>query len=317
MATTLLNIPLKSIRENPVALRSVNTQSDDFAGLVASIRARGVLNAISVRRISSPDGQELYGLVDGLHRYTASMDVGLDTIPASVLDMNDAETMEAQLIANAHKIETKPVEYSKHLQRILAGNPLMTMAELAGKLAKSSAWLTERLGMLKLAEAVAKLVDEGKINLTNGYALAKLPPEEQPDFVDRAITMTPTEFVPTVLARKKEIDTAKRQGREAKPAEFVPIAHLQKLAEIKTEYEQAPNAERIVRIAGAKTPADGFRAALAWVLHLDSESVEFAKQKYAAQKAAQEKKKEEAKAEREKKRAEAAANEAAKAATTV
>ena len=39
--------------------------------------------------------------------------------------------LEAQILANIHKIETKPMEYSAQLKRILSRNPLMTEAELA------------------------------------------------------------------------------------------------------------------------------------------------------------------------------------------
>ncbi len=41
--------------------------------------------------------------------------------------------------------------------------------------------------MNKLTKKVARLVDEGKINLTNGFALARLPLEEQEQFIDEAV----------------------------------------------------------------------------------------------------------------------------------
>jgi ParB family chromosome partitioning protein len=100
-----------------------------------------------------------------------------------------------------HKIETKPVEYSKAILKIIEGNPLLSREELATSLAKTSSWLSERLGLLKLTEEIGKLVDSGEIKLSNAYALAKLPPEEQSDFVDRALTMPPQQFTPTVNAR--------------------------------------------------------------------------------------------------------------------
>lgn len=302
-------IPLNKIRENPVALRSVNRTRTEYLELVESIRNVGVLSAISVREIKDPTNNDVvYGLIDGLHRYTASLDAGLDSIPCVVLKMDDAKVMEAQLIANIHRIETTPVEYSKHLHRILSGNPFMTMATLASLVNKSSTWLSERLGLLKLDESIQPLVNNGEINLPNAYALAKLPVEEQINFVDRAQTMQPAEFGPTVLARKKELDNARRKGVDAKPAEFQPVPHLQKISEIKQELESPAVGRALLQRKGL-TSEDALAAwtlAIQWALHLDEVSIEAAKAKDAARKEEQKKKAAAAAAERAAKRAEEA-----------
>lgn len=308
----LKRIPLKFIRENPSALRQVNRQDPDYIQLVDSIRARGVINPIVVRELPSKDGSELYGLVDGLHRYTGSLDAGLDSIPAQVINMDDGDAMECQLIANAHKVETKPAEYSKQLQKILACNPTLTMAQLADRLNMTFSWLSERLSLLKLKEDIAGLVDEGKINLSNAYSLAKLPEEEQANFLDRAMTMSPQEFGGTVLARKKEIDQAKRQGKAPTPAEFVPVAHLQKMSDLKEELGTPKIGPILCREAGLKTPEEGFLMGLKWALHLDQRSIEAAKELDKQRKAALEAKKAQAAKERADKRAAEAAEVAAK-----
>lgn len=310
--TKLKNIEISKIRENPVALRSVDKQDDAYLGLVDSIRLRGVLNAILVREVRDPDtGEMYYGLVDGLQRFTASQDAGKTEIPAQVVALSDAEVLEAQIITNIHRVETKPVEYSKQLMRILAGNPTMTIAELAAKLARSPSWVSERLGLVKLEESIASLVDEGKVNLSNAYALAKLPADEQANFVDRAMTMTPQEFVPTVNARVKELRDAKRQGRDAAPQAFTPVPHVQKLADLRNEFENPSVGPVLVAETGAKTAVDGFKLGVAWALHMDPLSIEEAKNKDAERKAAAEAEKAKRKEEREKKKAEEAAQAAA------
>lgn len=306
--TKLKEIKLSDIRENPVALRSVARQSESFQQLVDSIKERGVLNPILVREKRDEETNETYyGLIDGLQRFSASADAGRDTISAKVVNMSDAEALEAQIITNVHRVETKPVEYSRQLIRILSGNPTMTISNLASKLAKSPTWVSERLGLVKLEEGVAKLVDEGKINLSNAYALAKLPVEEQVNFVDRAITMTPQEFVPQVNGRVKEVREAKKQGRDTTKAEFAPVAHLQKLADIKSEYDSGVVAAALVERANATTPEEGFKLGVAWVLHMDPVSVELQKQ------ADEERKQRETEA-RDKRKAEAQAKRAAAAA---
>lgn len=302
--TKLKNIEIAKIRENPVALRSVNKQDEQYIGLVDSIRTNGVLMPILVREVRDPDTGEIhFGLVDGLQRFNASQDAGKTTIPANVVSLSDAEVLEAQIITNVHRVETRPVEYSQQLIRILAGNPTMTVKELAAKLSKGPSWVSERLGLVKLTAAIASLVDEGTINLSNAYALAKLPEDEQANFIERSMTMTPQEFVPTVNARVKEIRDARRQGRDPAPQEFVAVPHMQKLADLKGELENPTIGPVLVQQVGAKTPLDGFALGVAWALHMDPASIEAARRKDEERKAALEAEKARKKAEREAKRA--------------
>lgn len=304
----LKTIPLSMIRENPVALRSVNRTSEQFIGLVDSVRRNGVLNAIVVREIIDPESkQQLYGLVDGLHRFSAASDAGLTEIPAQVCLFDDAETLEAQVLANVHKVETKPVEYSKQLMRILAQNPTRTVTELANRLSKSGSWLGERLGLTKLVSEIQSLVDEGKVNLSNAYALAKLPADEQTNFVDRAITMSPQEFVPTVHARVKEIRDLKRQGRDAAPAGFTPVPHVRKIGELKDELTSKSVAHVLPKELGITSVTEAFHLGVQWSLHMDPASIEVARQKDQQRK----RDAEEAKLKREKERTDKQAKEAA------
>lgn len=280
MSTVLKHIPLKDIRESPVALRSVNRTSEQYLELVDSIRKDGVLNAILVREVIDPETKEtVFGLVDGLHRFTASQDAGRDSIPAQVRDMNEGDILEAQVLANVHKIETRPVEYSTQLTRILAQKPTMSLSELAQQLSKSPTWLSERLHLVKLNKDIAELVDDNKINLSNAYALAKLPPEEQPAYLERAQTMSPQEFVPTAAQRVKELKDAKRQGRQPASTEFVPVAHVRKIGEIKDELNSKAVARALVHELQINDPVAAFSKGIEWVLHMDEASIAVAKQK--------------------------------------
>lgn len=314
---SLLEVPLSQIRPNAVAsLRPVHTDTEGFAQLVESIKQKGILASITVRPATDPEtGDEYYELIDGLHRCTAAREAGLETIPATIRgDMGDTDVLEAQLIANAHKIETKPVEYSKHLERILTLNPMMTEAELANKLAKSAQWLRERLRINKIEnEKILQLINDGKICLNNGCALAKLPDEEQGDWVDRAMEESATEFVPTVQQRVKEIKDAIRKGKDAAPAEFVPTPHCQKVGVIKEELAEGTVAQILVSELGVTDPIQAFNLAIQWVLHMDPKSVEEAKATFEQKQAEANERKEKLAKERAAKKAAKAAEAAQKA----
>jgi ParB family chromosome partitioning protein len=275
-------IATNQIRENPVALRTVNRQSEEYQTLVDSIRAKGILNPPSVRQRADAETKAVYfELIDGLHRYTAAKDAGLVEIPVHILEFSDAEVLEAQIIGNLHSIKTPPSQYTKQIKRILTMNPLMTEFELAKRLGASPAFIQQRLSLTKIENKdILTLVDEGKIALSNAYALAKLPLKEQADYLDRAMTMKPDEFIPAVNQRIKEINEARRQGQAQGPAEFQPVAFLQKMAEIKKELDEGVIMKALIKRHKVKTSEEAFTMALRWTMHLDPESVDAQKVKY-------------------------------------
>ena len=313
MATELLHIPLDKIIEPDEKLRQVDKETEEYEGLCDSIKAKGVLNPINVRELEDPEsGEKIYGLVDGLQRFTASKDAGKTSIPAQVISCAEADLIETQILANVHKIETKPVEYSKALLKLLQNNPLLARSELAAKLCKTSAWISERLGLLKLIEAVGNLVDDDKIGLSNAYAMARLPQEEQADFVDRAIAMPPPQFGATVNARVKEIREAKRQGRDAAPAEFQAIAILRSRKDLMEEMDKGESGLNLCKNNKPKDVAQAFALAVKWALNLDPVSVEIQKAKDDERKAELKRRKEENALERKRRKAKEAADKAAK-----
>ena len=302
----LSKIPISSIRENPVALRSVNRESVEYLGLVAAIKEKDFVGTIIVRPKTDEETQEkFYEIVDGLHRFSAAKDAGLTEIPVDIRTLDDANALELQIVGNMHRIETRPVEYSKQIRRLLAMNPLMTMAELAQKLSCSHQWLQQRLSLSKIDdEGIVKLIDNGKIILSNAYALAKLPTEEMANFIADAQTEGPDVFCPKVNARVKELREAKRAGRDAEPVEWQPTPFMRKIREVKDEFEGHNIGQSLIRDLQIKTPEEGFKLAIQWILHMDPQSVEVqrkkdeekakaredAKQKRAAERAAKKKK---------------------------
>jgi len=288
----LATLKLSQIKENPVALREVETESVDFKELTASIAQKGVLNSVLVRPILEGDGtpalnennEPLYFLVDGLNRLTASRAAGLDTIPATIKAMDDNEAMISQIITNVQRKETKPAEYARSLVRILAQNPTLTSGDLAAKLGKSSAWFGEMLGLAKLSKEAAELVDSGMIKLTNAYALAKLPEENQGQFIERAQNLSPEEFLQAANTFRKELTAAKRAGRAAGGEVFTPVVKLQKMTDIKSESEAQNIGKLLVdqdaSIADKSSAIAGWRLAMLWCLHQDPNSIATARQKF-------------------------------------
>jgi ParB/RepB/Spo0J family partition protein len=305
-AETLLFIPIANIRESEVALRAVNKESEEYQGLVDSVKAQGILNPIVVRPAAGVEGK--YDLIDGLHRFSAAKDVGLDSIPSHVKALNDGEVLVAQIMGNVHKVETKPVQYSRQLVRLMAMNPTLTLGQLATSLAKSTTWVNDRLRLAtNLNPKIAGFVDNGEMPLNHAYALAKLPQDEQEHYVDQAMQMPTNEFLPTIEARSREIAKARREGRDPKPQEFAPIAVLKKIKDIQEVINDGNAQESIMTANKVKNKEQAFTAALNWALTLDAGGRELQAQKHQERMAAKEAAKKQRQADRDKAKADAAA----------
>jgi ParB/RepB/Spo0J family partition protein len=308
--TRLKMIPVAQIRESSVALRKVDKKTPEYAEMLDSVKKHGIYNPIVVRELKDDDGKVFYGVVEGLHRWNLAMDAGMEEIPAHVYNMQDAEVLEAQVIGNAQRIETKPVEYTNQLRKIFGQNPTMTLMDMANKLSKSVAWVSQRLKLADLPKHVGQLVDDGKITLSNAYALvdiARLAPEEVDNFLDRAQTLAPTEFAPVVQQRVKALRDARREGKKAgENNEFVPVPHVRKPASIKGEFNSPTIRDQVLNRLNAKSVQDGWQAALAWVVHMDPISIEEGKKEFEAEKAAQEEARRIRNEEKERKRKEEA-----------
>jgi ParB family transcriptional regulator, chromosome partitioning protein len=299
-------VPLSTIRENRDSLRPVDRTDPAYQELVESVKKYGVMSPISVREVvDETDGKTYYGLVDGLHRFNASMDAGLDTIPVSIGTLEETQLIAAQILANVQKIDTKPVQYTKALLKLMAAEPTLTRTELAARLAKTPQWLDDRLSLQKLEPSIAKLVDEGKISLTNGVSLTGLPHEVQLELKEKAMTESATVFGTEASNKKKEILKAKREGRPA-VEEFVPQERLHRISEIKTEIASLGNgtgelADELRKLE-ITNPIAAAKFALEWALHLNPIAVAAARAKWENDKKAKdEKKKADALAREEKK----------------
>lgn len=311
----LKHIPLSQIKPPKDALRKVNQTRPEYIELVGSVKDKGILNPILVREVKD-DTDTPYSIVEGLHRYSAASDAGLTEIPCQIMTMTEAETWEAQIIGNLHKIETRAAEYAAALARVMSANPTLTKKQLSAKLSKSTTWIDNQLKLTELPESAQKLINDGAITVSNGYTLANLAAvaeDEVDNFLNAAQTSSPSEFASRVDSRVRQIKAERKAGRTpGKPTEYEPSASPQKLPLIKEELNTLANAKKVLESTGSQTALDGWRDAIKWVLHLDPISIEEGRAKYEADKAAQAEAKEKRRQEREEaERKKAAENSAA------
>lgn len=274
---TVTNVPkilnVAHLRECEGGLRTLDKDSEDYRKLVESVRVKGFFGAITVRLMEDPVTQaSYYQIVDGLHRWSAAKECGLTEIPCVIVNYNDDEFAEVQLMANVNRVATRPADVSKQLLRIINNNPMISEQELAARLGNSVQWVQQRLSLGKITDdGIRELINNGSMKLGNAVMLAKLPEDEQADFLEQALSMQSSEFVPLVNERVSAIRAARRSGdSDTATKVFDPKPMLRKLTDIAAMHESG----NITSLLGNITdPAEAASFALAWVIRMDEESI--------------------------------------------
>ena len=148
-------IPIELIRPNPDQPRR---EFDDLSELVASIREKGVLEPLIVRRFE--DG---YQIVAGERRWRASKEVGLSVIPCIEKNVDDREMLEIALIENLQRKDLTPFEEADGLQA-LAEKFQYTHAQIAQVIGKSRTSVTETLALNQIPQEVRDLCRQADIS---------------------------------------------------------------------------------------------------------------------------------------------------------
>lgn len=136
--------------------------------LAQSIREHGLIEALVVRRIG---GEDRFEIVAGERRWRASQRAGLREVMVIVKDLDDKKAFEVALIENVQREDLNPIEFAEAL-RVLLDDHGHTQESLAQAVGKDRTTISNALRLLRLPEAVRKLVVHGE--LSEGHARAIL-----------------------------------------------------------------------------------------------------------------------------------------------
>jgi ParB family chromosome partitioning protein len=162
----LLRLPLDAIHPNPRQPRR-RFEPEATTGLASSLKHQGVLQPVVVR----PRAAGGYELVAGERRWRAAREAGLDTLPALVRDTDDRETLLLSLVENVAREDLSPVEEARAYAALVDEFEL-SLGELAERVGRSKAGVSNRLRLLELPEEVLWMLARGE--LTEGHARAVL-----------------------------------------------------------------------------------------------------------------------------------------------
>jgi ParB family chromosome partitioning protein len=143
-------------------------REDRLAELAQSIKENGVMQPIVVRRV----GLE-YQIVAGERRWRAAQRVGLLKIPAIIRDVPDEKVLELALIENIQREDLTPIEEAHAYQRLMEELDL-TQEDVAQRVGKDRATVSNTVRLLRLPLDVQKLVEERRISMGHARALIAL-----------------------------------------------------------------------------------------------------------------------------------------------
>lgn len=135
---------------------------DSLIELSESIKQYGVLQPLLVQK-----KDDYYEIIAGERRWRAAKLAGIKEIPVVIKDYSDQQIMEIALIENIQREDLNPIEEAQAYQRLIKDYKLK-QDEVAEKVSKSRAAITNSLRLLKLDKRVQEMVMEGK--LSNGHA---------------------------------------------------------------------------------------------------------------------------------------------------
>lgn len=147
---------------------------DALQELADSIKQFGLLQPILVQ-----DRKDYYEIIAGERRWRAAKLAGLKEVPVIIKNYTEQEIVEIALIENIQREDLNPIEEAQAYKKLLTEFNLK-QDEVAERVSKSRAAVTNSIRLLKLSEKVQQMVIDDMISTGHARALLAIEdPEEQ------------------------------------------------------------------------------------------------------------------------------------------
>ena len=171
--------------------------------LVSSIKQYGILQPVVVES----GNDERYKLQIGSRRMAAANIIGLEKVPALILDdqLEAEKSLAIMLVENLHREDLDPIDEAEAFESFKnMGTKVSAIARLVGK---ERTYVSHSLRLLKLHPKVREAVRQLAIPREHALALLRLEPEQQlalmEEIVEKGLTMVETRDKVRVLLGKE------------------------------------------------------------------------------------------------------------------
>jgi len=171
MAMTLTRKPLGLFRPDPTQPRK-SFDNDELKALGESLKKKQLVPVLA-----KPDGT----IIDGNRRWLAAKLAGLEQLDVIITDepLTPAQIKEIQLVTALHRTDLTSYEQFLGCVDWLTLNPGATAKELAAKIDRDPSTLVRVLSLANCIQPVRQAAADGKLGLSDWYAISKVPEAEQ------------------------------------------------------------------------------------------------------------------------------------------
>ncbi|HKK01572.1 MAG TPA: ParB/RepB/Spo0J family partition protein [Desulfuromonadales bacterium] len=167
--------PIEELR--PHSKQPRKTFNDEkMAELVASVREKGVIQPLVVRRLS-----DHYQIIAGERRWRAAQKAGLHEVPVVIQDVSEDWAFEVALIENIQREDLNPIEEADAYRNLMEGFDL-SQEDVARRVGKNRTTITNALRLLRLPDMIRDDVVASRLSM--GHARALLSLEQDEDLIE-------------------------------------------------------------------------------------------------------------------------------------
>lgn len=149
-----------------------NFDEDSLQELADSIKQYGLLQPILVQ-----DKKDHYEIIAGERRWRAAKLAGLKEVPVIIKNYSAQEIIEISLIENIQRENLNPIEEAHAYKQLLEGFHLK-QDEVAERVSKSRAAVTNSIRLLKLCDEVQQMIIQDMISTGHARALLSIEDRE-------------------------------------------------------------------------------------------------------------------------------------------
>ncbi len=165
MAEEVVQIDINELQANPLQPRGAITP-ESLVDLVDSVREHGILEPLVVAK--TPAG---FQIIAGERRWRASKLAGLTHVPAVIRETSPKGMLEMALVENVQRVDLNALDRAKGFERLMNEFGLTT-SEIAVRIGKSVAYVSNSLRLLSLPDALKDGLLSGLISEGHARALA-------------------------------------------------------------------------------------------------------------------------------------------------
>jgi ParB family chromosome partitioning protein len=165
-------LPIEQIEANAGQPRTYFDE-DALLELAESIRVQGIIQPITVRRLSEKE----YQIISGERRFRASKLLGLTSIPAYIRLADDQQMLEMALIENIQRENLNAIEISLSYQRLISECDLK-QEQLGERVGKNRTTVNNYLRLLKLPPVIQASIRDNKLSMGHARAIINVEKTE-------------------------------------------------------------------------------------------------------------------------------------------